>query len=75
MLSYMYEIVMCVDTILMAMTFCSVTLENDFFSTIMRMPYLRRHDSVLELHEIPITALAAALAFFNVPENVKPIVG
>ena len=31
MLSYMYEIVMCVDTILMAMTFCSVTLENEFF--------------------------------------------
>ena len=45
------------------------------FFTIMRIPYLRRHDSVLELHEIPIIALAAALAFFNVPENVKPIVG
>jgi len=69
-----YEIVTCVDAILMAMRFCSVTFENEFFFTIMRMPYLRRHDSVLELHEIPIIALTAALAFFNVPENVKPIV-
>jgi len=50
-------------------------LENEFFSTIMCMPYLRRHDSVLELHEIPVIALAAASVFFNVPENVKPIVG
>ena len=58
-----YEIVMCVDAILMAMTFCSVTLENEFFFTIMHMPYLRRHDSVLELHEIPIVASAAASTF------------